>query len=378
MWAAAGQQPWTATAYCGHNTYQIGPLLSPSSPEQGATAADAEDPAAGAAAGHLSALGQRLRQAREARGLSAVDLADRLRLGVEQLEALESADRERLPEPVFVIAQVRRVATALQLDISAELEALRASGELQPRQRPGVLRLPRPVQAAPASAAAPADAVAAPPTAPATHQPTNQSSNPSTNQPNHQPTELPTDGSDPAPQSTRSRPAGRLRLLAGAALLLLLALCWAGWRQRGTVAVGGDPPLPRSAEPPPDAPADAPPDAPLPLPAAADSGSPASGSPASSRTASSSSPSGSPTSEVVAAGMVALASREPSWVEVRRPDGAILFRGLLRGARLFSLEPGLEVMAARPDLVSSRIGSAPARTLGPISEVRWRSLPQER
>jgi cytoskeleton protein RodZ len=365
VWAAAGQQPWTATAYCGHNTYQIGPLLFPSSPEQGATAADADDPAAGAAAGHLSALGQRLRQAREARGLSALDLADRLRLGVEQLEALESADRERLPEPVFVIAQVRRVATALQLDISAELEALRASGELQPRQRPGVLRLPRPVQAAPASAAAPADAVAAPPTAPATHQPTNQSSNPSTNQPNQQPTELPTDGSDPAPQSTRSRPAGRLRLLAGAALLLLLALVWAGWRQRGTVAAGGDPPLPRSAEPLPDAP--------LPLPAAADSGSPAS-----SRTASSSSASGSPTSEVVAAGMVALASREPSWVEVRRPDGAILFRGLLRGARLFSLEPGLEVMAARPDLVSSRIGSAPARTLGPISEVRWRSLPQER
>ena len=76
--------------------------------------------------------------------------------------------------------------------------------------------------------------------------------------------------------------------------------------------------------------------------------------------------------------MVALASREPSWVEVRRPGGVLLFRGLLRESRLFSLAPGLEVMAARPDLVSSRIGSGPARTLGTISEVRWRALPQER
>lgn len=373
MWAAAGQQPWTATAYCGHNTYQIGPLLFPSSPEQGATAADAGNPAA--AAGHLSALGQRLRQAREARGLSAEDLADRLRLGVEQLEALESADRERLPEPVFVIAQARRVATALQLDISAELEALRASGELQPRERPGVLRLPRPVRAAPAPAAAPADAAAAPPTAPVTHQPTDQSGHPSPDQPIHQPTELPTHGSDPAPPSTRSRPAGRLGLLAGMALLLLLALCWAGWRQRGTVVAGGDPPRPRSAEPLSGAP--------LPLQAAADAGSPASGSspsssPASSSSASGSAASGSSASDVVATGMVALVSREPSWVEVRRPDGVILFRGLLQGARLFSLQPGLEVMAARPDLVSSRIGSEPARTLGPISEVRWRSLPPQR
>lgn len=295
-------------------------MSSPSSPEQGAAAAAAADvgidPAG--AGGHLRALGQRLRQAREARDLSATVLADRLRLGVEQLEALESADRERLPEPVFVIAQARRVAGALGLDITPELQALRISGELQPRPRPGALRLPRPLRP-PVDADAPLPA--AQPQAPRWL---------------------------PARPGSRLRSLGRPALLAGA-LLLLLALLWAGWRLRGSVAGGDDPP---------------------PSPA----GELRQGAPRPSSTAASPPVAAGPAAAAVAAGMVVLASREPSWVEVRRPDGTILFRGMLRGARLFSLEPGLEVMAARPDLVSSRSGSAAAQTLGPISDVRWRSL----
>ena len=73
-----------------------------------------------------------------------------------------------------------------------------------------------------------------------------------------------------------------------------------------------------------------------------------------------------------------LDSREASWLEVRSADGTTLFRGLLSGSRSFPLGQGLEVLAGRPDLVRSRIGAAPARPLGPISDVRWRSLPASR
>ena len=63
----------------------------------------------------LRDLGQLLRQSRESQGLQAETVADRLRIGVEQLQALETAELDRLPEPVFVIAQARRVAGALDL-----------------------------------------------------------------------------------------------------------------------------------------------------------------------------------------------------------------------------------------------------------------------
>lgn len=111
----------------------------PSSPEQGRPASGRSDVEAGSGP-CLVALGRRLREAREAHGLAVTVLAERLRIGVEQLQALETADRERLPESVFVIAQARRIATALQLDITAELQALRASDELKPGPRSGSLR----------------------------------------------------------------------------------------------------------------------------------------------------------------------------------------------------------------------------------------------
>jgi len=275
-----------------------GIVTSPPSPEQGVAAANGEQSQPG---GQLVALGRRLRQAREAQGLQATVLADRLRIGVEQLEALEAADRQRLPEPVFVIAQARRVAGALQLDISPELQALRSSGELQTLPRP---HGSRPVGGVPVSTA-------------------------------------PAGASDPGLVDPGWKRPGQRRLLAAGGALLLFGALWAGWRLRSPV-VAADPPQPQAGSAP----------APVTPPAG----------------------SGTPDTATVAAGMVVLASPEPSWVEVRRSDGAMLFRGLLRGARLFPLEPGLEVMAARPDLVTSRIGSAPAQPLGPISEVRWRSL----
>ena len=54
-------------------------------------------------------------------------------MGLEQLQALEAADTSRLPEAVFVIAQARRVASNLAIDISGPLQMLRASGPFQPQ-----------------------------------------------------------------------------------------------------------------------------------------------------------------------------------------------------------------------------------------------------
>ena len=81
-------------------------------------------------------LGLRLAKARQSHGLSLEALAHRLRLGVDQLEALESGDMKRLPEPVFVVAQARRVAAILGLDVEADLAALRSNPLLKARPAP--------------------------------------------------------------------------------------------------------------------------------------------------------------------------------------------------------------------------------------------------
>ncbi len=75
----------------------------------------------------LVELGQRLRRAREGRGIGVAELADRLHLAPEQLIALESGDQAHLQEPVFVIAQAKRVAQALGVDVSPQVESLRHS-----------------------------------------------------------------------------------------------------------------------------------------------------------------------------------------------------------------------------------------------------------
>ncbi|MCS5698329.1 helix-turn-helix domain-containing protein [Cyanobium sp. FGCU-52] len=84
----------------------------------------------------LLALGQKLREARSRRGLSQEELAERLRLGTDQLDALEQGDRRRLPEPVFVIAQAKRVAGSLGITIDEQISALRRSGLMEPVRRP--------------------------------------------------------------------------------------------------------------------------------------------------------------------------------------------------------------------------------------------------
>ena len=72
----------------------------------------------------LAHVGQQIRDARESNGLSADALASSLHMGVEQLRALESARRDQLPEPVFVRAMVRRLASHLRLDADSMVEQL--------------------------------------------------------------------------------------------------------------------------------------------------------------------------------------------------------------------------------------------------------------
>ncbi len=79
----------------------------------------------------LRCLGKTLRQGREVQGLELAVLAARLNMGVEQLQALEEADPCRLPEPVFVIAQARRIASSLAINIDGPLQTLRDSGQFQ-------------------------------------------------------------------------------------------------------------------------------------------------------------------------------------------------------------------------------------------------------
>jgi transcriptional regulator with XRE-family HTH domain len=96
-------------------------------------------------------LGRRLSQAREQQGVSQSDLADRLRIGAAQLDALESGDRERLREPVFVIAQAKRVAGALGIDIEEQLADLRRSDLMAGTPHPGPAKprsVPKPAQTA--------------------------------------------------------------------------------------------------------------------------------------------------------------------------------------------------------------------------------------
>ena len=69
-------------------------------------------------------VGQQLSERRLAQGLSREQLADRMHLGIEQLAALESGDRDKLPEPVFIKAMVRRLSNHLELDADALVASL--------------------------------------------------------------------------------------------------------------------------------------------------------------------------------------------------------------------------------------------------------------
>lgn len=68
-------------------------------------------------------VGETLAAARQAQGLSVVDVANRLKLSVHQVEALEQDRYEPLPGPVFVRGFIRNYARLLKLDAEAMVRA---------------------------------------------------------------------------------------------------------------------------------------------------------------------------------------------------------------------------------------------------------------
>ncbi|MFM8662152.1 MAG: helix-turn-helix domain-containing protein, partial [Cyanobium sp.] len=113
----------------------------------------------------LQRLGQRLAQARQAQGISLDQQAERLHMGPEQLRALEEGNREELPEAVFVVAQARRVAASLGVNIDDDIAALRSNQAFQARPpQPGPApSAPQPRRPAVQADAAPVSTPSRPP-----------------------------------------------------------------------------------------------------------------------------------------------------------------------------------------------------------------------
>lgn len=65
-----------------------------------------------------SSVGEQLRQEREMRGLSIDEIAQTLKLGYRQVEALESGNWQALPGATFIRGFVRNYARFLQLDVA--------------------------------------------------------------------------------------------------------------------------------------------------------------------------------------------------------------------------------------------------------------------
>ena len=84
----------------------------------------------------LQKVGEFLKEARQGRNLTVEDLSSSLRIGKEQIIALESGDESSLPEKVFIRAMVRRIAEKLNLDTSFILEELNEKKNNEPKPSP--------------------------------------------------------------------------------------------------------------------------------------------------------------------------------------------------------------------------------------------------
>ena len=84
----------------------------------------------------LHKVGEFLREARQGRNLSVEDLSSSIRIGKEQLIALEEGDEKSLPEKVFIRAMVRRIAEKLNLDTSFILDELSEKNRNGPKTTP--------------------------------------------------------------------------------------------------------------------------------------------------------------------------------------------------------------------------------------------------
>ena len=255
----------------------------------------------------LRRLGDCLQEARLSRGLELAQLAGQLRMGEEQLEALEQGDSGRLPELVFVIAQARRVATSLGVDINPLVEPLKQGGfAIKPAPAPLTTAAPKAEERRPTRLTARQYTLAK--------------------------------AKERRPRLRRR--IGALALVAG----LIGAGAW-GWQRRQSLpalltGVAVVPKGPQASQIPAVKPA------------------------ATKRAAKAKQVPQRPTT-------LSLSSPQSSWVEVRSITGQQLFIGTLKGGRRFPLGSGLRVLAGRPDLVTAELGSGPAKPLGRIDQISW-------
>ena len=84
----------------------------------------------------LQKVGEFLKEARQGRNLSVEDLSSSIRIGKEQLIALEEGDENSLPERVFIKAMVRRIAEKLNLDASFIFEELNEKKKNESKNTP--------------------------------------------------------------------------------------------------------------------------------------------------------------------------------------------------------------------------------------------------
>ena len=266
-------------------------------------------------------VGQQLSERRLAQGLSQEQLANRMHLGIEQLAALESGDRDKLPEPVFIKAMVRRLSNHLELDADALVASLGslsdgAVSNKQVSQQKGPISPPL------------------------------------------------------QPPSRPEKGAIWLWLvLIGATALGALA-----WVQRAALLELIQQPQSNSAsatakttttsnesitttpETAPDTAFDTAPDSALEVALVLPS-----------------------TSEVELAnsGPITIKSKEPSWIALRR-EGTIEFEGILKGERIITNPDEIEIYAGRPDLLTVSISDGEPKVLGTISDIKWIPLKPER
>src|SRR5579883_716262 len=64
----------------------------------------------------LATIGQKLKSAREAQGLTLVQVYERTKIPLNHLQAVEEGNTEDLPEPVYILGFIKRYAECVGLD----------------------------------------------------------------------------------------------------------------------------------------------------------------------------------------------------------------------------------------------------------------------
>src|SRR6185437_9223526 len=76
----------------------------------------------------LEAIGQKLKAAREAQGLSLRQIYERTKIPINHLQSIDSGQLEDLPEPVYVAGFIKRYAECIGLDGQVLADEYRQNG----------------------------------------------------------------------------------------------------------------------------------------------------------------------------------------------------------------------------------------------------------